>query len=155
LDVDPEMLAHARVRLEGFGHRVRFTLRSYDEPLEPAGAFAASLSLHHVPTLEAKSTLFARAFEALRPGGVLVNADANMPTDPTEHKRLYRHWADDQIANGIPEETAYENFAVWAEEDTYLPLEDELAALDMIGFDARCVWTDGPIGVVVARKPQS
>jgi len=155
LDVDPEMLDNARVRLEEFGHRVRFTLRSYDEPFDRADAFAASLSLHHIPTLERKSALFARAFEALRPGGVFVNADANMPADSTEQKRLYRHWADHQIAHGIPEERAFENFAQWAGEDTYLPLEDELAALRRIGFDASCVWTDGPIGVVVARKHPS
>jgi tRNA (cmo5U34)-methyltransferase len=155
LDVDPDMLEHARVRLEEFGNRVWFTLRSYDEPFERADAFAASLALHHIPTLEKKTAFFARAFQALRPGGVLVNADANMPADPTEQKRLYRHWADHQIAHGISEERAYANFAEWADEDTYLPLDDELAALRRVGFDARCVWTDGPMGVVVARKPLS
>jgi hypothetical protein len=132
---------------------VRFTLRSYDEALEPADAFAASLSLHHIPTLAAKTELFACVFEALRPGGILVNADANMPAEPAEQRRLYRHWADHQVAYGISEERAYQNFADWADEDTYLPLDEELAALRQVGFDARCVWTDGPMGVVVARKP--
>lgn len=152
LDVDPEMMGQARARLADFDERARFTLRSYDEPFEPCDAFAASLSLHHIPTLDAKAALFARAFAALRPGGVLVNADVNMPADPEERDALYRHWADHQVACGIAEDRAWAHFDEWAEEDTYLPIEDELAALHAIGFDAERVWNDGPVGVVVARK---
>lgn len=152
LDVDPEMMTRARSRLERFGDRARFTLRSYDEPFEPCDAFAASLSLHHIPTLDRKAALFARAFEALRPAGVLVNADVNMPEDEAERDALYRHWADHQVAEGIPEEDAWANFEVWAEEDTYLPLDTELATLRDIGFEAERIWNDGPVGVVVARK---
>ncbi len=152
LDVDPEMLARARSRLERFGDRARFTLRSYDEPFEPCDAFAASLSLHHIPTLDGKTTLFRRAFEALLPWGVLVNADVNMPEDAEERRALYAHWADHQVRSGIPEERAWAHFEEWAEEDTYLPLEAELAALRSVGFRAERVWNDGPVGVVVARK---
>lgn len=152
LDVDAEMMDQARARLTGFGERTRFTLRSYDEPFEECDAFAASLSLHHIPTLDAKAALFTRVFEALRPGGVLVNADVNMPTDPDERDRLYRHWADHQVASGISEDRAWANFEEWADEDTYLPLADELEALADIGFHGERVWNDGPVGVVVARK---
>jgi tRNA (cmo5U34)-methyltransferase len=152
LDVDAEMMAQARARLERFGERVTFTLRSYDEPFGPCHAFAASLSLHHIPTLEQKARLFARAFEALVPGGVLVNADASMPDDESERQRLYRHWADHLVASGIPEERAWAHFEEWAEEDRYLPLEAELDALRTAGFQAERVWSDGPIGVVVATK---
>ena len=152
LDVDPEMLGRARSRLERFGDRARFTLRSYDEPFEPCDAFAASLSLHHLPTLDGKATLFQRAFEALRPGGVLVNADVNMPDDEEERGTLYRYWADHQVRAGIAEERAWAHFEEWAEEDTYLPLEAELEALRDVGFRAERVWNDGPVGVVVARK---
>ncbi len=45
-----------------------------------------------------------------------------------------------------------QHFEEWAEEDTYLPLDAELAALREIGFEAERVWNDGPVGVVVARK---
>ena len=92
LDADAEMLDQARSRLERFGDRVQFVLRSYDESFAPCDAFAASLSLHHLPTLEAKSFLFERAFAALRPGGVFVNADVNMPQDTEERDPLFRYW---------------------------------------------------------------
>lgn len=155
LDVDSEMMDQARRRLRRFGERVRFTLRSYDEPFQPCDAFAASLSLHHVATLEAKSALYSRVFEALRPGGVFVNADANMPTDRTERDRLFRYWADHLVASGISEDRAWRHFDEWAEEDTYLPLDAELEALAQLGFEADRVWSDGPIGVVVAKRPEA
>ena len=155
LDVDSEMMDQARRRLRRFGERVRFTLRSYDEPFQPCDAFAASLSLHHISTLEAKSALYSRVFDALRPGGVFVNADANMPTSRTERDRLFRYWADHLVASGISEDRAWRHFDEWAEEDTYLPLDAELEALAQLGFEADRVWSDGPIGVVVAKRPEA
>lgn len=153
LDVDPDMMAQAKARLARFADRVRFSLHSYDDPFEPCDAFAASLSLHHIPTLERKSDLFRRAFGALRSGGVFVNADATMPADAEGRERQFRFWADHQVAQGIPEEQAWKHFEEWSEEDTYMPLEVELEALRRAGFEAEQVWAAGPIGVVVARKP--
>lgn len=153
LDVDPEMLDQAKARLERFGDRVQFSLRSYLEPLAAGDAFAASLSLHHIPTIEKKSALYRNVFEALRPGGVFVNGDVNMPVDRAERQRLYRYWADHMLACDIPEDRAWRYFQEWSDEDTYLPLEAELAALSKTGFEAERLWHDGPVGVVVARKP--
>ena len=153
MDVDAEMLDQARDRLRAYGERALFALRSFDDPLPECDAIAASLSLHHLPTIEAKAALFGRAFEALRPGGVFVNADATMPADEVEREELYRFWVDHMVRGGITPERAREHLAEWAEEDTYLPLEAELAALGAVGFDARSVWRAGPIGVVVGRRP--
>lgn len=152
LDVDPEMMEQSRRRLARFGDRVRFTLRSYDEPLSLGDAFAASLSLHHIATLEAKSALFARVYDALRPGGVFVNADANMPIDRGDRERLYQFWADHLVVSGIAEDRAWQYFEEWSEEDTYFPIESELRELAKIGFEAEYVWRDGPVGVTVAKK---
>ena len=65
---------------------------------------------------------------------------------------MYQAWTDHQVSQGISEARVREHFREWAEEDTYLPLEDELRVLRAIGFDAHRVWNDGPIGVVVAKK---
>jgi SAM-dependent methyltransferase len=152
LDVDAEMLSRARQRLARFGDRARYSLRSYDGPFSRCDAFAASISLHHIPTIEAKSALYARAFASLRPGGVLVNADPYMPFDSCERDRLFRYWADHLVASGIAEARAWKHFEEWAEEDTYFPLDVELDALTSIGFEVECAWTDGPMVVVVATK---
>lgn len=153
LDIDPEMLDRARARLAGHGGRVRFTVGSYDDALPECDVIASSLALHHIPSLDAKAALFDRAFHAVGPGGLFVNADANMPADPAGRDRLYRYWADHLVASGIDEKRAWGHFEEWAEEDTYLPLADELEALAGAGFEADCVWTMGPISVVVARRP--
>ena len=102
---------------------------------------------------EAKAQLFHRVFEALPPGGVLVNADCCMPDEPVERRALFEYWAAHQMAHGIPEQEAWAHFDEWSKEDTYLPLEDELAALRDVGFEADRIWNAGPIGVVLARRP--
>lgn len=152
IDIDPEMLDAARARLAAWGERVRFSLRSFDDPLPEADAFVASLSLHHLPDLEAKKALFERVYAALPAGGRLINADCCMPTESAERQTLFEHWARHQVANGVPEKQAWQHFEDWSEEDTYLPLDDELAALRSVGFEAERVWNDGPIGVVVATR---
>ncbi len=152
IDVDSEMLAQARQRLTRFAGRVRFTLRSYDQALSPSDAFTASLALHHIATIEAKSALYAKVYDTLRPGGVFVNADVNMPDERVERERLYRYWADHLLVNGIAEDRAWQYFAEWSEEDTYLSIETELEELCKIGFAAECVWRDGPVRVMVAKK---
>lgn len=152
IDVDPEMLDQARVRLEGLGSRARFREQSFLEPLPACGAVAASLALHHIPEMEAKGALYRRIHASLRPGGVFVNADAVMPSDPEGRAAGYAFWAAHMASRGIPEERAYQHFAEWAEEDTYQPIEEELAAMAAAGFTAEVAWQEGPIAVLVGHK---
>lgn len=151
-DVDDAMLDVARERLARFGPRARFARRSFDEPFPRCDGVMASLALHHVRELEQKTALYARAYDALRPGGVLANADVTVPADPTGHQTTYRQWADHLIASGIAEERAWEHFAEWAGEDRYFSLEEELTALRSVGFRAECRWRLGPATVTVATK---
>jgi len=153
LDVDPEMLEQARKRLASHGDRVAFTEASFYAALPECDAVAASLSLHHVPTVEAKTSLYASLFAALRPGGVLVNADITMPTDPTDADQVYRVWADHLISSGISEMTAWNHFEEWAQEDYYFPLEVEIDALISVGFQTDVAWREAPMTVLVGTKP--
>lgn len=154
LDVDPEMMEQARQRLAPFEGRVRFTLGSYHDALPRCDAFVASLSLHHIRSLEAKEAFYSRVFDGLRGGGALVNADVNVPADGEERDRIYRFWTDHLRSRGIGEDQARQHFEEWAEEDTYFPLEDEISVLERVGFGAQRVWDEGPMGVVVATKPK-
>ena len=152
LDVDPEMLARARNRLMRFAGRVRFSERSFLEMLPRCDGVAASLALHHVPTIGAKRTLYSRIHDALRPGGTFVNADATMPAEPAARESTWRAWADYMVARGVEEQRAFEHFEEWADEDTYFPLEEELGAFESAGFGAECVWREIGMTVVVGRK---
>ena len=152
IDVDGEMLAQARTRLARFGGRARFLVQSFLDPLPPCDGVVASFALHHVPTMDAKRALYVRIHEALRPGGRFVNADATMPAEPTARAATWRSWADHMIEQGIDEERAFAHFEEWAAEDTYFPLEEELAGMRAAGFHADCVWREGPMAVVAGRK---
>ena len=152
VDVDPEMLDQARVRLERFGSRARFREQSFLDPLPTCDAVAASLALHHIPEMEDKGTLYRRIHASLRPGGVFVNADVVMPSNPVAREAGYAFWAAHMVSRGIPEERAYRHFAEWAEEDTYFPVERELEAMASAGFGAGIAWHEGPGAVLVGRK---
>ena len=153
IDVDAEMLAQARLRLARFGARVRFRQTSFLGELPACDAAAASLALHHIPSIDAKRAVYGRIRAALRPGGLFVNADAVMPAGDAEQAAAYEAWAEHMVASGIERSRAFEHFAEWADEDTYFPLEAELEALRAAGFKADCVWRQGPMAVVAGRRP--
>ena len=153
LDVDPEMLVQARVRLKRFGERARYRRQSFLDPLPECDAAAASLALHHVPDMTEKSRLYRSILKALAPGGVLVNADVTMPSGEPRRSEDYAKWAAHLVSCGIGEDRAYEHFREWAGEDTYFPLEMELEAMTEAGFDATCTWQDTPNSLIIGRKP--
>jgi SAM-dependent methyltransferase len=150
IDIDAEMLGQSQLRLRDFGARAKHTLLSFDEQLPACDAAMASLSLHHIPTLEAKGDLFRRVHDALSAGGVFVNADITMPTTTEERRATYEEWAEHLVANGIRRADAFAHFAAWADQDRYFPLEDELTAIRSAGFRAECVWRQGVSTVVTA-----
>ena len=154
IDVDGEMLDQARERLKPFRTRVRFTRRRFQGALPRCDAVIASLALHHVSSLTEKQAVYGAIHAALEPKGIFVNADANMPTDPARQQADYATWAAHLVASGIPEPRAWQHFRDWADEDTYLPLDDELAALTAVGFSPAPVWQSVPINVVKSTKTQ-
>ncbi len=152
IDVDAEMLDQARTRLERFEGRARFREQSFLDPLPACDAVSASLALHHVPEIADKRALYRRIHAALRPKGVFVNADAVMPSDPAGREAGYAFWAAHMVSRGIPEKRAYQHFDEWAAEDTYFPIEEELAGLQAAGFVPGIAWKEGPMAVLVGRK---
>ncbi|MGI9628273.1 MAG: class I SAM-dependent methyltransferase [Longimicrobiales bacterium] len=152
-DIDSAMLDQATPRIAKHGSRAVPHVRSYFDPFPPCDAFMASLSLHHIADREQKATLYARAFNALRPGGVFVLADAVMPEEPEARHTRFSAWADHMVAQGIPTEQAWTHFDEWAEEDTYLPLEVEVDALARAGFEVTVPWQVVASTVIVATRP--
>ena len=152
LDADPEMLERARERLAAHGERARFRTGSFTEPLPEADAVTASLSLHHLPTLEEKAQVFRRIAATLPEGGVFVNADVTLPGGEADRAAAFRQWASHLVASGIPEERAWQHFREWADEDTYFAVEEEMAAMRDAGLKPGLVWQDRVVTVVSARK---
>jgi SAM-dependent methyltransferase len=94
-----------------------------DDSFDSVGCFTM---LYHVPTVVLQNKIFAEAFRALRPGGVLVGSDSLASTD-------LHHFHSG---------------------DTYNPIDPAslLGRLQTLGFDKITVMMDG-IVKFVARKP--
>ena len=153
IDADGEMLAKAQERLAPFAARVQYAERSFQGPLPPCDVVVASLALHHVSTLAEKRKIFGAIHAALPPGGVFVNADATMPADPAVRQADFETWAAHLVSCGIEEEQAWRHFEEWSGEDTYFPLEEELASMEDAGFEAACLWRAVPVTLMRAVKP--
>ena len=152
-DVDPQMLKQAAARLDRFGDRAEKRIQSYHDSFPPCDAIMASLSLHHIRSIEEKQRLYARAFDALSPGGVFVNADATMPNEEQPRRTRYRAWVDHMKSRGISEERAWQHIDNWSDEDTYFPEALEVRALESVGFRVTVSWREVISTVVVASKP--
>lgn len=151
LDVDSAMLGEARRRLARFGDRVEFREASFLDPLPGADAVMASLALHHVHDLGAKTDVYRAIHAALAPGGVFLNLDAAITEDPRLRALTFERWAARMAEHGITQAEATEHFTAWAAEDRYFPLDEELAALRRAGFaEVECFWRRGPTAICCA-----
>jgi len=152
-DVDANMLAVAQDRLSKFAGRVSLRNKSFTEKLPECHAVIATLSLHHIPTLDAKRSVYANIFEALLPHGIFLNGDCTLdPAEPT-HTVMLRYWLDFMAKNGISDSEGRNHFTEWAKEDTYQHLFDELMILAEAGFlRPEVYWREGPFAVYGGAK---
>lgn len=141
VDVDPAMLGEARRRLAPFADRVDFREASFLDPLPAADAVVASLALHHVRDMAAKTDVYRSIHDALAPGGVFLNLDAAMTEDPRLRALNFDRWAARMADGEMPDAEARGHFAAWEAGDRYFPLDEELAALRRAGFaEVECFW---------------
>ena len=113
----------------------------------------ASLALHHVHDLDAKTGLYRSIHAALGAGGVFLNLDAAITADPRLNALMFERWAAHMAEHGITEAEAHGHFAAWADEDRYFPLEDELDALRRAGFaEVECFWRRGSSAICCALR---
>lgn len=152
-DVDRKMLAVAQERLKSFGSRIRLVERSFTEPLPACDGVTASLALHHVHDLNAKTSIYMNIYKALRSGGIFLNADATMSDDPIIRKATYSVWSSFMKSSGMGDEEVRKHFDDWKTEDRYFPLTTELDALRKAGFkNPECFWKYAATVVAGGRK---
>jgi tRNA (cmo5U34)-methyltransferase len=153
LDVDRAMLGEARRRLVSFGDRVVFREGSFLDPLPAADAVVASLALHHIHDLGAKTDVYRGIHTALASGGVFLNHDAAITKDVRLNALTFDRWSARMAEHGITDAEARRHFAAWAREDRYFPLDEELAALRRAGFaEVECFWRRGATAICCALR---
>jgi ubiquinone/menaquinone biosynthesis C-methylase UbiE len=152
-DIDLGMLLVARERLRDFGERVTLRERSFAEPLDKCDAVIATLSLHHIPTLDAKRAVYANVFAALSANGIFLNGDCAIDVTEPARSVTFRYWLDFMSKHGISETEGRRRLADWAKEDTYQQIFDELTLLSQAGFlRPEIYWREGPIAVYGGMK---
>src|SRR5262245_31406519 len=153
IDADTEMMAIARARLGRLSRRVAMTAGSFlDETLPPCDAIVASYSLHQIRTSREKMAFYRRCYRALRPGGVLINGDCAPASTPRGFARDLDVWfthLGQTFGSRAKGRRVYES---WADEDTYLPLAEEIRLLERAGFDVDVPWRRSPFAVIVGSR---
>lgn len=154
LDISEAMLAHARARFAG--SPVRVEIRVGDQITTDLGgpwdAIVSALSIHHLPHDE-KRRLYARAYDALAPGGIFVNADNVTAEDPAVQAQNRAAWIAAIRASGIDEAelaAAMERTKV----DILAPLNPQLEWLREAGFaEVDCTYKWRHFAVFSGRRP--
>jgi trans-aconitate methyltransferase len=149
VDADEDMLALARERLRG---RLKIITGDFlSAPLPRCNVVTASFSLHHIPTRASKTALYARCFSSLTKGGVLVNADCCLSSNPTLQARDRAAWHR-HLAGSYGRAGAERHLRAWAGEDTYFTLDYEREMLARAGFAVDIVWRRDSFAVVAGTK---
>lgn len=147
------MLDSARERLAIYGARARLLTADYaTAPLAaPLDAVVSALSIHHLED-DAKRRLFKRIHDALRPGGVFINADQSLGATHDIEDAYQRRWEADVRRSKIAEE----DFAAAkkrAELDRSATFADQIAWLKAAGFRyADIGWKRHRFTVFYARR---
>ena len=149
IDADPAMLAMAAKRLGKTLTPVVGPLES--TPFPACDVVTASFSLHHIGSPAVKLRIFKRAFAALRPGGVLVDADCMLNDDPRLQARDHETWRS-HLAATHGAAGARRFLKAWAGEDIYFPLGLEVLLLRKAGFTVDVVWRKASLAVLAASK---
>jgi tRNA (cmo5U34)-methyltransferase len=150
LDGAPAMLEQARAAL---GDRAQYVVGDLAGPLPtgPWDAIVSALAIHHIADAD-KAGLYARAHEALRDGGIFVNAEQVAGPTPWLEELYERRQEQQARALGATDEEwagALERMA----HDDCATVEQQLGWLREAGFrDADCLFKDHRFAVLVARR---
>ena len=123
-----------------------------DVGITECDAIVASYALHHIRTRREKQVFYRKCFKAVRPGGVLVTGDC-MPASTARGFALDLDVWFDHLAKSFGSRArgrrVYES---WADEDTYMPLANEVRMLTLAGFAVDVPWRRSPFAVVVGVR---
>ena len=153
VDFSEKMLELARGRLGDDPH-ITFSLADYTtEPLPTeCDAVVTSLSIHHLED-ERKQALLPRILEALKPGGLFVNADHIAGPTPELEEMYQLRWLADVRALGATEQQISDSL-YRQQEDRRSPVEAQLVWMRDAGFaDVDCWYKYSSFAVMCGVRP--
>lgn len=152
MDFSGPMLALAQKRL---GEDPLITYSQVDYLTEPfphqLDAVVSSLSIHHLDD-DGKRSIFRKAYDALVPKGVFINAEQVAGPTPDLDQRYRDLWLEQVRAAGATEQQITESL-YRQQEDRCSPVEDQLRWLREAGFtDADCWYKENRLAVFAGSR---
>lgn len=152
VDIADEMLEVARKRFAGRDN-VSYKIMNYVKEL-PSGSFdvvTSALSIHHLEN-EEKQNLFARIYDLLPSGGLLVNYDQFCAGQEEMNHWFDSYWEGQLENSGLTDH----DIALWKERrklDKECSVEEETEMLYNCGFKiVKCIYSYQKFSVIVAIK---
>ncbi len=152
MDSSEPMLEQAKTRFQR-DQETTFQLADYTVAIEPRHyhAIVSALSIHHLPD-ELKKQVYMRAFAALDPGGVFVNAEQILQPTPELESNAKEHWLEEVKVLGATEQQIKDSL-LRQTEDRCATISDQLDWLREAGFsDARCTFEQGRFAVLTGTR---
>ncbi|MFA5928470.1 MAG: class I SAM-dependent methyltransferase [Candidatus Margulisiibacteriota bacterium] len=134
VDISPKMLEEAGKKLQGF-RDVKYEvadLAGYRFS-EKVDAIVTSLALHHLAPDPGKRSFYKKAFAALKPKGMLVNADIVLAGSSRIQSFYISKWQE-YLKQNLSNEHIHENHKRYEREDRPNVLLQELEWLQQAGF---------------------
>ena len=112
--------------------------------LNPNGGYDAivsSLALHHLETNSEKKAFYRKIFNALKPGGIFMNADVVLASNDLLQNTYMDRWVE-YIERSVPHEDIWNKWIpTYETEDHPARLTDQLVWLRESGFsETEVVW---------------
>ena len=152
VDFSEPMLDLARKRLGEDAH-LTFELADYTTTSLAAGqdTIVSALSIHHLEDAEKRKVL-KRVCDALRPGGIFVNADHIAGPTPELEAEYQSRWLAEVRRLGATELQIAQSL-YRQQEDRRSPVESQLQWLRDAGFEeVDCWYKDGSFAVLTGRR---
>jgi tRNA (cmo5U34)-methyltransferase len=152
-DLSEPMLEKARTRFAS-DPNVSFEVTDYTSaPINGTyDSIVSALSIHHIDD-EAKRSLFAKIFNALRPGGTFVNAEQVAGPTPALDAQYKALWLEQvREAGATPDQIADSLYR--QQDDRCASVEDQINWMRRAGFsDADCWFKDNRFAVLAGTRP--
>jgi len=142
IDSSSDMLAVAAARVKQTTWRIDFICQDMNHPLPPAesgfDAIISAFSLHYLNEQE-KKDIFRRCRDVLKPGGMLIDAEAVMSPSATVYQLYMEKWKDFQRSNGFSEDEIGAHMLKFIRGVKPLTVERQVEMMKNTGFiDVEC-----------------
>lgn len=148
LDHSDAMLVKARERFAG-DERVQFVVQDYTGGALPApfDIVVSAMSIHHL-SHEGKQRLYKSIFAALKPGGLVLNADLILGASEAEERMWQRNWREHLAGAGLSSAELSVIFERMAS-DRPASLDAHLEWMNKAGFGSvACVYQNANFAVL-------